>query len=178
LITRNAEGEAGNAGSAARAVMALDGRTVVFHSMASDLAAGDYNDKSDIFVLKLGSADSDGDGLDDDWEVAYFGNLSRDGSSDFDNDGQTDLQEFRAGTDPTNINSIFRVLTVAPLGGGGTRVMWIGNPNRSYRVEFKADLGGSSWTTLNGTVSWNGSAASLTDASPAVNRFYRVVRLP
>src|SRR6185503_9613825 len=125
-----------------------------------------------------GGADTDGDGIDDDWEVAYFGNLSRNGSGDFDGDGQTDLQEFLAGTDPTNSGSIFRVLTVSPIGGGSTRVMWNAAPNRSYRLEYKDDLNATSWTALNGTISWNGSTASTTDSSPIGARFYRVVRLP
>jgi Tol biopolymer transport system component len=179
VVSANAQGLPGN-GPSSRPVIAADGRTVVFQSFANDLVTGDFNDKRDVFVLKLGSADSDGDGMDDDWEVAYFGNLSRDGSGDFDSDGQTDLQEFRAGTDPTNINSFFRVLTVAPLGGGNTRVLWTGNPARSYRVEFKDDLGADTWTPANGTISWNGETASTISATAtnSVHRYYRVVRLP
>lgn len=45
--------------------------------------------------------DSDGDGLLDTWETTYFGDLSRDGSGDFDGDGATDLAEFLAGSNPT-----------------------------------------------------------------------------
>jgi hypothetical protein len=45
--------------------------------------------------------DSDGDGLPDDWELAKFGSLGRDGSADFDGDGASDGQERRLGTDPT-----------------------------------------------------------------------------
>jgi hypothetical protein len=179
LVSANAQGLPGNAPSS-RPVMAADGRTVAFQSSANDLAAGDYNDKRDVFVLKLGGADTDGDGMDDDWEVAYFSNRSRDGSGDFDDDGVTDLQEFRAGTDPTNSDSVFRVLTVTPMGGGSTRVIWTGNPNRSYRVEFKDDLSAANWTSLAGTISWNGSTGSVTDpgASGALHRYYRAVRLP
>jgi hypothetical protein len=179
LVSANAQGGAGN-GSSTRPVMAADGRTVVFQSFASDLVSGDYNDKRDLFVLKLGGVDSDGDGMDDDWEVAYFGNLARDGTGDFDGDGATDLQEFLAGTDPTNSNSVFRVFTVAPIGGGSTLVMWTGNPARSYRVEFKDDLSSAGWSVLNGTISWNGSTASMTDTSAtnSTHRYYHVVRLP
>ena len=99
------------------------------------------------------------------------------GSGDFDGDGQTGLQEFLAGTDPTNGDSVFRVITVTPL-GGGTRVIWSGNPTRSYRVEYKDDLNGVSWTALNASISWNGSSASVTDSAVSASRYYRVVRLP
>ena len=38
--------------------------------------------------------DSDNDGMADAWEVAKFGDLSRDGKGDLDGDGYTDLEEF------------------------------------------------------------------------------------
>ena len=109
-----------------------------------------------------------------------FNTLARGGSSGFDGEGVSDLAEFLGGTDPTNSNSVFRVLTVASAGGGGKLVMWAGNPARSYRVESKDDLGAASWKALSGTISWNGSTASITDsgAGGATNRYYRVVRLP
>src|SRR6266581_44881 len=52
--------------------MGADGRSVIFESFASDLAANDFNETKDIFLLRLGHNDSDNDGLDDDWEMAYF----------------------------------------------------------------------------------------------------------
>ena len=47
---------------------------------------------------------SDGDMLPDEWEVVHFGDLSHDGSSDTDCDGMTDLEEYRAVTDPVAPN--------------------------------------------------------------------------
>ncbi len=179
IVSANAGGGAGN-GPSTKPVLAANGRTVVFQSFASDLVAGDFNDMRDLFVLTLGGVDSEPDGMDDDWEVAYFNNLSHDGAADTDGDGATDLQEFLAGTDPTNANSVFRVLTVAPAGGGTKTLLWSGNPARSYRAEFKDDLTVASWTALTGTISWNGTTASLPDptAGGATNRYYRVLRLP
>ncbi len=179
LVSANAQGRAGD-GPSTRPVMAADGRTVVFQSFARDLVSGDYNEKRDIFVLKLGGADTDPDGMDDDWEVVYFDNLSRDGDGDFDSDGVSDRAEFLAGTSPTANDSIFRLLTVAPAGGGSTLVMWAGNPSRNYRVEFKDDLNATSWTSLAGAISWNGATASITDtnATTSPHRYYRVARLP
>lgn len=46
--------------------------------------------------------DTDGDGMDDDWEREFFGDLSRDGTGDLDGDGISDLQEYLDGTDPTH----------------------------------------------------------------------------
>ncbi len=45
--------------------------------------------------------DSDKDGLPDDWELKYFGNLTYDKDYDYDKDGYTNLEEYQAGTDPT-----------------------------------------------------------------------------
>jgi hypothetical protein len=44
--------------------------------------------------------DSDGNGLDDAWEMLYFGQLGNNPSADPDNDGLTNLQEYQLGTDP------------------------------------------------------------------------------
>jgi len=53
----------------------------------------------------LAATDIDGDGMPAGWEIAYFGNLLRDGSDDADADGLTDLMEYQAGTDPLNPDS-------------------------------------------------------------------------
>ncbi|MCG7983798.1 MAG: Ig-like domain-containing protein [Candidatus Thiodiazotropha lotti] len=53
-------------------------------------------------TIRVNSAnDTDGDGMDDAWELEHFGNLDRDGSGDFDGDGISDLDEFLNGTDPS-----------------------------------------------------------------------------
>ena len=49
--------------------------------------------------------DSDNDKMPDSWEQKYFGDLARDGSGDFDQDGLADQDEFYQGTDPTAADS-------------------------------------------------------------------------
>jgi len=61
--------------------------------------------------------DSDGDGLPDSWELAYFGNLNQTATGDFDGDGVSNLQEFLDGTDPTDTNSVLYVLAILSDGG-------------------------------------------------------------
>jgi hypothetical protein len=175
LVSANRQGGAGT-GLSSRPVLGADGRTLVFQSYADDLVDGDFNGTRDVFVLRLAGTDSDHDGLDDEWEVAYFGDLSRDGSSDFDGDGSADRDEFLAGTDPTNRGSVLGVLKLTWLGGGGTTLLWSAVPGRTYRVQFKEDLGGA-WQELPGGVTASSTTASARDPSgdSIRQRYYRVV---
>lgn len=49
--------------------------------------------------------DNDEDGIPDSWELNYFNNILLDQSSDPDDDGLTNLEEFNLGTDPTSEDS-------------------------------------------------------------------------
>jgi hypothetical protein len=49
--------------------------------------------------------DGDGDQMDDNWEIFYFGDTSRDGTTDYDGDGILDLEEFQSGTDPADLDT-------------------------------------------------------------------------
>jgi Tol biopolymer transport system component len=176
LLSRSVNGSAGN-GLSSKPVLAPDGRTVAFQSFASDLVPGDYNTTRDIFVMRLPGFDSDGDGLDDDWEIAYFNTLNRDGSGDYDGDGQTDRQEFLAGTDPTNNGSVLRVITIARASGGPVTLLWNAIPGKLYAVQFKDDVTSSSWTTLAQSIRASSNTASTSDSTTSgiANRFYRVL---
>ena len=144
------------------------------------MVTGDFNDRRDVFVLKLGGIDSDHDGMDDDWEMAYFGTLARDGTGDFDGDGMTDLQEFLAGTDPTNRGSVLRVMTLTSVNGGGTAILWSAVAGRTYRAQFKDNVEEVGWTDVPGDVVAVTSTGSKVDAIPAGagRRFYRVLLVP
>jgi hypothetical protein len=176
LVSANRQGGAGT-GFSSRPVLGADGRTVVFQSYADDLGEGDFNGTRDVFVLRLSGTDSDHDGLDDEWEVAYCGDLSRDGSGDFDQDGSKDRDEFLAGIDPTNRGSVLRVLKLTSLRGGATTLLWSAVPGRRYRVQFKDRLTDAAWHELPGTVTASSTTASASDrsAGPGSQRFYRVV---
>ena len=59
--------------------------------------------------------DTDNDGLPDDWELAYFGNLLQSASDDFDKDGFSNIEEFKQGTNPKvsdqgNNDTIFGII--------------------------------------------------------------------
>jgi len=180
LVSLARNGSASGNGLSATPLMSADGSTVVFESYASDLGSGDYNQAKDIFLLRLSAGDSDGDGLPDDWELAHFNGLGRDGLGDFDGDGHTDATEFRAGTNPTDGASILRVVSLTALDSGQTTVFWSAVPGKTYRVEYKDQLDESPWSDLPGDVvpgELTGMKVDNTFGS-ATHRFYRVRLLP
>lgn len=79
-------------------------------------------------------ADSDGDSMPDGWEVTYKTNplSKKDTTMDFDEDGRNTLQEYRAGTDPTDyFDGVAPLITVL----SGER-----NPDGEFKVKVhKAD---------------------------------------
>jgi hypothetical protein len=178
LASVNRQGTGSANAMSSKPTLGADGRTVVFQSFASDLIEKDFNNNRDIFALRLNSGDSDGDGLDDDWELAYFGNLGRNGSGDFDGDGHTDAQEFTLGTDPTDLGSVLRVMTITSL-GGNTTVLWSATPGKKYQLQFKTGIDDVGWTDLGEVVTANGSTAMrVDDSGVSGNRFYRVLFVP
>ena len=114
--------------------------------------------------------------MDDAWERAYIGDLSHDGSGDSDGDGSSDLIEYKAGTDPMNAGSNFRVEATVSMCTGQTTFTWEAAPGRSYRVEYTDDLAQMIWKDLPGGVGIIGSTATCVDptAGAVSQRFYRV----
>ena len=90
-------------------------------------------------------ADSDGDGIADAFEYQFAGNLgTMNAVSDFDRDGFTDLEEYLAGTDPTNPADSLKIIQfiVSPSGANVT-LTWLSRPTRRYFIEKRADFGAS-----------------------------------
>ena len=161
-------------------VFSGDGNTLAFESYASNLPGPGFNEFSAIFTLNLSPpvmVDSDGDGMDDQWEMDHFGTLARDGTGDFDGDGATDLFEFLTGTDPTDPASVFRAEMIGVAGSGQNSVIiWPLAPGKSYRIQFKNDLNDSNWQDLNGNITLVGNQGHATDLAPATGqRFYRII---
>lgn len=79
---------------------------------------GSLTDKRNVVLTINSASDTDGDGITDTWETAYFGNLDRDGTGDYDGDGVTDLDEFLLGTDPNYENKVPGLpVIISPVAG-------------------------------------------------------------
>ena len=137
-----------------------------------------------LTVLNVGSDDFGsyaGDGLDDDWQVAFFGLDNPDAAPerDPDVDDQDNLFEFTAGLIPTDPTSRFR-LRVEKVAAEPTQRNLVFDPivsGRTYAVESSPALVPVNWSPLPGSppISDNGTERTVTDldASGAF-KIYRV----
>lgn len=100
-------------------------------------------------AYKLNPAlDTDSDGMADAWEIASFGNIttaSAASSSDFDQDGLSDLAEYLAGTAPADAASRFGISHIGVDTDGSVTVRWPGTVGKTYTLEASADLQPGSW---------------------------------
>ena len=64
--------------------------------------------------------------------------------------------------------------------GADVDLIWDALPNRTYRLQYKAELSADTWTDLAGDVFATGTSAGRTDMTlgNASQRFYRVRLLP
>jgi hypothetical protein len=88
--------------------------------------------------------DSDRDQLCDDWEIAYFENLTAtNGSSDFDGDGLTDLEEHNRRSNPIDPNDPIPPFIIFPKPGPGSSMIveWRRLPGKTYEVQSTRALG-------------------------------------
>ena len=120
--------------------------------------------------------DSDGNGLPDWWERTYFNRfMGTDPQADADDDGETNLAEWLAGTDPTNASSVLRLSGVMGSGTNKFILQWPSAEGRYYRL-----LGSTNpLTGFNVVVRTNISATPPlnTESDPSADsamRFYRL----
>ena len=88
-------------------------------------------------------ADTDGDGLPDEWEAAHglSHTNSIDATLDPDGDGVTNAQEYQAGTDPNDPQSYLRIGGVSCDGTNILRVSFVAISNRTYAVQARENFG-------------------------------------
>ena len=124
-------------------------------------------------------ADSDADGMQDDWEITYFGNLSRDGTGDLDDDGMTDLAEFLSGTLPNDPASVLFISEVAVITPSSVTIEWASLPGKRYQVQYADSLAPGQWTNLGAEITATGTTSSVQDTrSIQGERYYRVQLAP
>ena len=94
------------------------------------------------------NADSDSDGMLDSWEQQYFSTILFGSDADADGDGFTNLDEFIAGTNPTNANSLFNINI---LGNDNNFIIqWNAVDNKIYNVLINNDLRFGEFSNISG----------------------------
>ena len=86
------------------ALASIEGQAATFYIGGRLAGTTHIPSKGSVVLMDLdtlSSNDSDGDGMDDTWEMQYFGNLARGGDGDINGNGFTDREEYENGTDPT-----------------------------------------------------------------------------
>jgi Tol biopolymer transport system component len=167
----------------AKPVINGDGRVVAFQSWNPGMAANDLNRAQDVIAGTLqpwGATDSDGDGIPDLWMMHYFGHPTGQAGdlsltqNDADGDGMSNLQEFLAGTDPTNPASVLRLqIGVQVSTPNNVMLNWPTVPGKNYRVQFKDNLNDAVWSEVPGAAVV-GLQGSFSIPAGRSSRFYRV----
>lgn len=94
---------------------------------------------ADLIVEGTPIVDVDGDGLDDTWELANFGNLSQGALDDPDRDGSWNAREQAMGTKPTSNETPF-VLTIANVQTNVLRAAFPSVQGSNYVIKSSTDL--------------------------------------
>jgi hypothetical protein len=113
------------------------------------------------------------------WRVVYFETDDNTGpaadTADPDGDGDTNIDEYAAGTDPTDPTDFLRA-GLARRDAEGFAVTASGKAGRVYELQINADLVGDDWTTVDdvGPLSADGPVELSDDEAPAGEGFYRI----
>jgi len=111
------------------------------------------------------TADADGDGLADDWELGWFGNLDALADADPDGDGRSNRREAGDGTNPL-VPDILRIESLQLVGANGVLSI-SNNTGTRFNVERTITLP-NNWATLS-TLQTN---STHTSALPASDQAY------
>jgi hypothetical protein len=123
--------------------------------------------------------DTNGDGLPDAWQIHYFGSITSPDArldADPDHDGFNNLQEYLAGTDPTDPNSYLKLDSVE-VGQTNSAVRFNAVAGKTYTVLSTSSLF-SGWSKLADVAAQvTNGVVTVPDPSPTLvpARFYRLV---
>ncbi len=120
-------------------------------------------------------ADTDADGIPDEWENTYGFNPTGGGdrNADADLDGASNFEEYIAGTNPTNNASFLQVQLTAAA--SPTIITFGAISNRTYTIQYRDHLN-QPWSRLTDVLARPVNAVeTILDPAWTTNRFYRAV---
>ncbi|MGB8370085.1 MAG: hypothetical protein ACLPYZ_14150 [Limisphaerales bacterium] len=174
----------------ARPALSTDQSGLAFQSWDAGLVSGDLNGVGDVFaggMNNLPALDSDGDGIPDWWMIEYFGHPTGQASDlslaqdDADGSGMSNLQDYLAGTDPTDPTSVLALHIAAGAPATNMVLNWTAVSGKNYQILSTTNLSNpvSAWPVFPGSVQ-AGSAAAIGGPRyftvPATNsqRYFRI----
>ena len=144
--------------------------------LAYKLADGRVSTLSPAVTGTTWGDDGNFDGLPDDWQTQNWGPDPANWpgpSADTDGDGATTLQEFLAGTNPKDANSVLR--TRLTSSNQGWRLNWNTQSGLIYQVQTSTDF--KTWIDLGSARFAPGQSDSISVDGSHNESFYRVVRV-
>jgi hypothetical protein len=134
-----------------------------------------------VLVRSQGMNDTDGDGMPDGYEMAngFDFNNPADGAQDADGDRLTNFQEYLAGTNPRNSNSVLRFTRVLRQGNDVVLTFLTGT-GKTYAIERALNVPTASWQLLTnvGPVTSTNVVLTNNGGALATNGFYRLRLVP
>ncbi len=130
-----------------------------------------------IAVLPAGAAplfDRDASGFGDVWELVYGVNGLVPGEDD-DGDGWTNAQEFAAGSDPNDSESVPPIVRTT-MAGPDVVVSWDSRPGKRYTLFAAGTLVAPDWTPIGDSITATGVVTELSvpDAADEPQQFFQV----
>jgi hypothetical protein len=125
------------------------------------------------FTAAYTFTDANTNGISDEWEQAFLGEVApvHPGDLDADDDGSSDFDEFMGGTNPTNAASRLSIaLALQP--NNLLRVEWPSTPGHRYRLESSTNL--TEWAEVSGWTRATGSSMAQLLGRSASQVLYRV----
>jgi len=155
-------------------------------SFAGTKATAFVGTDDNFYIVTTANMDANANGMPDGWEIHYFlGTNAQNGgpTDDWDSDGCGNLDEYIAGTDPTNKNSRFQ-LVIGPTNGlvevqfpaVGTGMYYYSGVTRSYKMEHSTDLlFANGWSGIQNYTNIPGAdqTVAYTSSAPDNVCFYR-----
>lgn len=133
-----------------------------------------------VNVVLLNVQDTDGDGLPDNWETQYAFNANdstgvNGANGDPDVDQFTNIQEYLAGTNPRDGQSLLRIVSLA---NGARRITWQSIPGKRYQVYSAPDVT-TAFDPLSGVLTAFEATTHYTNTAPVQGReFFKVRVIP
>ena len=158
----------------------LQSGDTVLSLAAQPLSNRAYQTPEQVFTLRYDGNDDDGDGLPNSWETYHGLDPNDDGNGDPDqgsagdpdNDGITNLGEYKARSHPTL--SLPHRPTITLLPPNELQLTWSSAPGAIYQVQFSESLAGT-WTDLGLPLAGTGANLSaIFSTLPAPRKFFRI----